>query len=409
MVSTFKLLNSYFWKTLYGPILSFVIPVILLGILGNIFRIEYVYPGIIAMSFLFIGLLSLPLTIMELKQSSLFKYIGSSPVNPIKFTIVVIGFYAFISVLAGFIIFGFTMAIFSKDVFPHAGFKQGILGGIFTIKGAASFYLATFIHLMFTITVGLLIATFSKTPQQSLTIGLIILIPSMFLSGMILSVDIIAQSAVLNWISRLIPFRYSTGNMVIASTPLPQLGDMFQQLDPSQMNLIFKHWDIHAHTASFSQLIPGKPRLVARNMQELGHIRKLLGGNLDNSLRDKVLFKLTFGAVLDSGVIKSDQNIFNWIDGWAVRRIPEVGTIKTFIIQYFNQFSANGAQGGSFSGLQPLADRILKGEFGWLDIFLKQTNTLYFQADRVLNFAVPVVFSSLSIWYIATNFNWSAR
>ncbi|MCK5807225.1 MAG: ABC transporter permease, partial [Mycoplasmataceae bacterium] len=336
-----------------------------------------------------------------------FKYIGSSPVNPIKFTIVVIGFYVFISLIAGLLIFLVTMAVFWKDVFPTSGFKYGILGGIFTIKGAASFYLSTFIHLFFTITVGLLIATFSKTPQQSLTIGLIILIPSMFLSGMILSVDIIAQSDVLNWISRLIPFRYSTGNMIIASTPLPQLGDMFQQLDNDQMKLIFKHWDVHGHFASFDN--GANPRMIARNMDELGHIRKVLGLNINNSLKDKVLFDLTFGAVLDSGVTKSDQNVFNWIDGWAVRRIPDVGAVKGFIIKYFNQFSNQGPHAGSFEGLKPLANRILKGEFGWLDIFLKQTNTLYYQADRVLNFAVPVVISGLSIWYISANFNWSAR
>ena len=408
MSSTFKLLNSYFWKTFYGPILSFIIPIILLAILGNIFRIQYVYPGIIAMSFLFIGLLSLPLTIMELKQSSLFKYIGSSPVNPIKFTIVVIGFYVFVSLIAGTFIFFVTMAIFWKDVFPHEGFKYGILGGIFTIKGAASFYLSTFIHLFFTITVGLLIATFSKTPQQSLTIGLIILIPSMFLSGMILSVDIIAQSDILNWVSRLIPFRYSTGNMIIASTPLPQLGDMFQQLNNDQMKLIFgKHWDVHNHAVKFVPNDIHNPPLLAHNMDELGHIRKLLGTNIEKTLSDKVLFDLTFGAVLDSGVTKSDQNIFNWIDGWAVRRIPDVGSIKEFIIKYFNQFS--NQNGGSFNSLKPLANLILKGESGWLDIFLKQTNTLYFQADRVLNFAVPVVISGLSIWYISSNFNWSAR
>ncbi|MCK5866892.1 MAG: hypothetical protein KAG14_00690, partial [Mycoplasmataceae bacterium] len=189
------------------------------------------------------------------------------------------------------------------------------------------------------------------------------------------------------------------------STPLPQLGDMFQQLDSDKMKLIFKHWNEHTHTAEFRQLVPTSPSLYAHNMQELGDIRKLLGNNIKDSLKDNVLFDLTFGAVLDSGITKSDQNIFNWIDGWAVRRIPDVASVKSFIIQYFTQFSNSGSP----AGLQPLWDRILVGDFGWLDIFLKQTNTLYFQADRVLNFAVPVVISGLSIWYISSNFNWTAR
>ena len=239
----------------------------------------------------------------------------------------------------------------------------------------------------------------------------------MFLSGMILSVDIIAQSDVLNWVSRLIPFRYSTGNMVIASTPLPQLGDMFQQLDDSQMKLIFNGWDKHAHTVVFGygQHVTGtttgmSKQIVVHDMDELGDARNLLKGQFNAGLKDDVLFRLTFGRVLESGVTKSDQNIFNWIDGWAVRRIPDVGGVKKFIIDYFNQFGTSGAGGGAGADkLMPLFVEIQKGQFGWLDIFLKQTNTLYYQADRILNFAVPVVASGLSIWYVATNFNWSAR
>ncbi len=224
MYATLKLLNSYFWKTVYGPILAFIFPIILLAILGNILRLEYVYPGLIALSMLFLGLIALPLAIMELKGSSLFKYIGSSPVNPLKFTIVVIGFYAFIAICTGIIIFLATMAIFPTKTFPGAGFEHGVLGGIFTLKGAVSFYFGCLIHLMLVIVSGLVISTFAKTPQQALTLGLMITLPSMFLSGMVLSVDVIGESPVMNWISRFIPYRYSTGNIIVAATPKDQLG-----------------------------------------------------------------------------------------------------------------------------------------------------------------------------------------
>lgn len=224
MYATLKLLNSYFWKTIYGPILAFVFPVILLAIMGNILRLEYVYPGIIALAMLFLGIIALPLAIMELKGSSLFKYIGSSPVNPMKFTLVAIGFYAFVAICTGFTIFFATMAIFPTRTFPAGGITHGVLSGIFTLKGSFSFYLGCLIHLILVIVCGLVISTFAKTPQQALTFGLIITIPSMFLSGMILSVDVIGESEVMNWISRMIPFRYSTGNIIVAATPKDQLG-----------------------------------------------------------------------------------------------------------------------------------------------------------------------------------------
>lgn len=156
------------------------------------------YPGIIALSMLFLGLIALPLAIMELKGSSLFKYIGSSPVNPIKFTLVAIGFYAFVAICTGAIICFATMAIFPSKTFPASGFRHGVLGGIFTLKGVLSFYSGCLIHLVLVIMTGLVISTFARTPQQALTLGLMITLPSMFLSGMVLSVDVIGESPAMN-------------------------------------------------------------------------------------------------------------------------------------------------------------------------------------------------------------------
>ena len=46
-------------------------------------------------------------------------------------------------------------------------------------------------------------------------------------------------------------------------------------------------------------------------MNELGAARNLLQKQFNAGLKDDVLFKLTFGRVLESGVTRSDQNIFN--------------------------------------------------------------------------------------------------
>lgn len=412
MRSTFMLINSYFWKTFYGPIMSFIFPVILLAILGNIFKVEYVYPGIIAMAFLFIGILSLPLTIMELKQSSLFKYIGSSPVNPLKFTLVVIGFYIFVSILSSFIIFFTTMIVFRHDVFPSDGFKNGILGGIFTsVVGSISFYTSSGIHLLFVIVAGLLIATFSKTPQQALTVGLVVLIPSIFLSGMIISVDIIAQSKVLNWISRLVPFRYSTGNMVISSTPLEQIGDMFQRLSVDQKKIIFGNESVLAD-GTVNLMIGGRNPMEGpvqiRSIEDLARAQAQFGDNMKAGIFQQKLFDLTLGSSLDKQAQNSDNNIFNWVNDWSVRRLPDVGPLKDFIAEYFSQYASDG-EGASLEQLQPIADQIIEGKLGWLDIFMKQTNTLYFKADRVLNMLLPLSCTAGMMWYISTNFSWSVR
>ena len=54
-----------------------------------------------------------------------------------------------------------------------------------------------------------------------------------------------------------------------------------------------------------------KNEIRVHNMDELGHARNLLKTQFNAGLKDDVLFRLTFGRVLESGVTKSDQNIFN--------------------------------------------------------------------------------------------------
>lgn len=421
MWATCKLLNAYFWKTYYGPILSFIFPVILLGIFGHIFKIEYVYPGIIAMAFLFIGLLSLPLAILELKQSSLFKYIGSSPVNPIKFTIVVIGFYIFTSLISAFFILLTTMTLFYSQTFNEpGGFKNGILGGIFmSVEGVFSFYISTGIHLVFVIVLGLLIATFSKTPQQALTVGLVIIIPSIFLSGMIVSVDIIAQYKVLNWFSRFVPFRYSTGNMIISATPLPQTGDMFQDLNAKHLRLIFENVNIDKATGEeyvWMEIVKeGKSdefdKIKIFNMNDLTRVYNDNGLNLhlQTVLRDKVLFDLTFGNAIQYESQTSSNNIFDYVHSWSVRRVATVSSIKEFIKKYFAEFSGKNKEDVDLTKLQDIFEQITQGDFGWLKIFLNQTNVLYTSLDRILNMWIPIASTACMIWYITLNFNWSVR
>lgn len=411
MIATFKLLNSYFWKTIYGPVITFALPILLLAILGNIMRIQYVYPGIIAMSLMFIGILALPLSMMELKQSSLFKYIGSSPVNPLKFSLVAIGYYIFIAILAACVILVGTMVFFHNDVFPQEGFRSGILGGIFgTIRGAGSFYFATALHLVMVIAFGLVIATFAKTPQQALTFAIVVILPSMFLSGMILSVDIIAKSQVMQWISRFIPFRYTTGNIVVASTPINQIGDTLSLLSTKEKAIIFNNVsDSGVVTAMVtnqkSQLIG--QTIEIRNVKDLfDYVSENDGDYATTLAKDKMLFELIFVHNTYDALRGSDNNMFDWIQPWGVRRIPEVEQIKSFIEQYF---MGEDGKGGDASRFGEIWAQIKAKDYTWLSLFLNQNNVLYTVADRVLNTAVPVALSGVSLLYVAKNFKWSSR
>lgn len=409
MKATIKLLNAYFWKTYYGPIIAFIFPIILLGILGSIFKVEYVYPGIIAMSILFIGLLALPLAMTELKRSSLFKYIGSSPVNPIKFTLIIILFYVFISFISTIIVLFSTMAIFPNAVFYDHGFKNGILGGIFSSIGSLFFLLSFILHLLFVISFGLAIVTFSKTPQQTLTIGIIIIIPSIFLSGMVLSVDLIGQSKVMQWASRFVPFRYSTGNMIISSTPLNQIGNPLDNMTLDDKHLLFKNVDINGVITL--KKVSGE-RIRVNSIQDLFDLYYKIGNEyqVNANLNDQPLFKLIFREIIEKnkGAI-ADHNIFNWLKPWAVKRVVSTEQAQNFIIEYFKTFSEDSTGHINWSRLEPLATKIAQGNFGWLNLFIKQTNTLYEIPERVLNIVLPITMSGLLLFYTTKKFEWSVR
>ena len=181
---------------------------------------------------------------------------------------------------------------------------------------------------------------------------------------------------------------------------------MFETLTLGQKKLIFKN----VNPAGIVTIIDFKHGdKIIHNMKELDAARNLLEKGMYASIQDPKLFDLTFGVALDNHAASSDNNIFNWIDAWSVRRVPQVDAIKHFIKEYFGSFKTIGASTADWSKLQPIADQISQGQFGWLEIFMKQTNVLYQRGDRVLNLLLPIALTIAGMWYVSRNFKWSAR
>lgn len=385
MIATLKLQNLYFWKTYYGPVLTIFLPIIILAILGNIYHIEYILPGVIAATIMIIGLLMVPLAIMELKSSSLFKYIGSSPVSPWRFSFITIAYYAILSFGVTLLLLIFTMIMFHAEVWATnleehpfgTGFKHGALGGIFgSLVGSTSFIISIMLHIAFSLMLGILIATFAKTPQQALTNGLIIALPSLFLSGMIVSVDIIAESPVLNWFSRFTPFRYTVGNIVISSTPLDFLSSAQHMLE----RLPFYHRDP----------IDGGIYVI----------------NDENLWKNFVMVDDTLKKLLDTKAthIISDNNIFDWGNDWGSIKVPSMTKLRSFVTEYLN-----GDGTVNTNRFETILDNMKAGQYDWLDVFFKQSNLLYFKAERGLAVLMPLVACGAMGYVVSKKFTWSTR
>lgn len=396
MWATFKLQNLYFWKTLYGPILTIILPIILLAVLGNIFHIEYVLPGIIAAAIMIIGLLLVPLGIMELKNSSIFKYIGSSPISTWRFTFVTILYYAILCFATTIILLLMTMGIFSKDVWKSGvalsgnvnnpllryenSFSHGVLSGIMgSIAGSFSFLFSIILHISFSLVLGFLIATFAKTPQQGLTVGLVIVLPSLFLSGMVVSVDVIAESDALNWVSRFTPFRYTTGNLVVSSTPLDYLGTPQSMLEKMP----------------FYRKDPSTGKLTVIGTENLWK---------DFIETDKTLNRLLNTS---STHLVSNNNVFDWLNDWGAIKVPSMTKLRSFVQEYLN--GEDGGANSNVNRFNAILENMKAGRYDWLDAFFKQSNLLYFKAERGLAIMMPLVASGIMGYVVQKNFAWSTR
>lgn len=203
--AVYRLFNRYYIKSFFGPFYSFVFPVLIYSILGTLMNAKLLFPGMIAMTALSTGLQSMPAAILDLKKSVLLKRIGASPVKPSTFTLAIVTYYMAIISLSILWLMMWALIMF-KD--------QSVFDPLKTVIGAMGFLYGNLMNIAVSIAVGFAIATIGKSSLQVQTIGMLIYFPATFLSGHFVSVDLIAKSEVMNWISRFIPFRYTTMTIV---------------------------------------------------------------------------------------------------------------------------------------------------------------------------------------------------
>lgn len=203
--AVYRLFNRYYIKSFFGPFYSFVFPVLIYSILGTLMNAKLLFPGMIAMTALSTGLQSMPGAIIDLKKSVLLKRIGASPVKPSTFTLAIVTYYMFVISLSILWLMLWALIIFRDE---------SVFDPLKTIIGAFGFLYGNLMNIAVSIAIGFALAAVGRSSLQVQTIGMLIYFPATFLSGHFVSVDLIAKSEVMNWISRFIPFRYTTMTIV---------------------------------------------------------------------------------------------------------------------------------------------------------------------------------------------------
>ncbi len=180
MIATYRLTLKVFFKSFQGVFFAFAWPLLIMYILNSLFNtlplptggesyINIICPGMIFISTFSVGLFGMTSTTMKLKESFILKRICVSPLSKIKFLSSLIITFALIQVVSS--LWVFTCAYIS---FHNHGLILPV--GFWFIFG-------WILSALLNITLSLLIIGNIKTQENAFSLTLLILIPSLFLSG----------------------------------------------------------------------------------------------------------------------------------------------------------------------------------------------------------------------------------
>lgn len=233
-----KLINSSFWKSPEKWFMTFVFTFFFIAIFGFINQaintsntgindgliFKAGLTGLPALMVISTGLNSIPVSIMEIKESVLMKRIGATPIRPWMFVTTVASFYFMITILqvllsffTFFIFFGFqTFVVDLKELNARVdvsgiqllftGFK---VGDVNFQTNWGSYIFAMIYVLLLANFIAILITSVTKKSSSASMIGSMVFFFSMFLSGLLFPLSVISQNIGLNVLSFVSPFRYT--------------------------------------------------------------------------------------------------------------------------------------------------------------------------------------------------------
>lgn len=224
MPATLKLINKYFWRGYIGPVFAYGIPLLLVLFIGRIIGPEYIIPGAFAIPTLSTLLVFMPQTVFEFKNSSILKRIGATPIKPWIF-LISIALFNFVIVASAFLfIFLACFAIFYDSL---AGVVEAIPMSpyfrpdfMYMIKHAdwGNFIYASVLMMILAISIGLFIASVSRSTLFIQSIGVSLLLIVLFVGPVILPMSMVADIPVIKYVGYLVPLKYSIGLVIESFT-----------------------------------------------------------------------------------------------------------------------------------------------------------------------------------------------
>ncbi|MGL5246518.1 MAG: ATP-binding cassette domain-containing protein [Mycoplasmoidaceae bacterium] len=202
----------------------FLMPSVLLIFLGLILDYGFILPGAFTLPILTTGLIFMPQSIFEFKNSSLLKRIGLANVNSSKFLFVIFS-YNFLLILVGIIIqFCISFIVFyddlynvSSDIIPSI---EGIiikkLSYLDTLKAVdwGGFIYSLIILIASTMVIGLCVSSFSNSSLIIVSTGISLVLITMFIGPATLPINMVGKVPEIKYIGYFWPLRYALGTLI---------------------------------------------------------------------------------------------------------------------------------------------------------------------------------------------------
>lgn len=188
------LLNEYYWKSISGPFLTFIFPVIFISILGWLMGYYMIMGGALTISVFAMSLTSMPQAIYEFKSSSLLKRIGATPIKPWTFILVTGMFYVFMMFVSLFWTILMCFLIFIPYVSHGAKIEISLGDSEFQLFTAPSliqmfnginwggFIVSELLTTFIGVSCGLMIVSIAHNSMSIQVFGVIVMIISLLLS-----------------------------------------------------------------------------------------------------------------------------------------------------------------------------------------------------------------------------------
>lgn len=250
MNTLFKLINKYFWRGMIGPIFSFLVPPVVVFFIGIVLGPQWVMPSGMLIPIITISMLFLPQSIFEFKNSTLLKRIGVTPINPMKFLIVILAYNILIIFSSVIFVFLCSFGIFSIPSLDGSSNLYNIIingkiikiGWIDMIKHADwwSFIYALFMTILVCISIGFLISSIAKSSLFIQGLGMTIILITFFVAPLALPLPMVVSFDAMKYIGYLLPLKYATSACTEAFAGSSNYGSSINIINIYNSNI----WDI---------------------------------------------------------------------------------------------------------------------------------------------------------------------